>query len=101
MKSLDRFLATCAFVLSTIMSATLFATFAAYGYAALGPSERDLIAAAFGGPPSAAASATTASVSVAQRSDPPIVVKLNPITVIGRFRRLRQRLAQSPAPVAN
>jgi hypothetical protein len=101
MKFLDRFLATCAFALSTIMTATLFATFAAYGYAALGPYERDLIAAALGGPPSAAVSATTASASAAQPSDEPIVVEFNPITVIGRFRRLGKRLAQSPAPGAN
>jgi hypothetical protein len=101
MKFFDGFLVICAFALSIIMTATLFATFAAWGYAALGPYERDLIAAAVGGPPSAAASAITASASAAPVSDEPIVVEFEPITVIGHFRPVREHLAQSPAPVAN
>ncbi len=101
MKFFDHFLVICAFALSTIMTASLFATFAAWGYAALGPYERDLIAAAFGGPPSAAASVMPAGASVPQVSDESIVVEFEPITVIGHFRPAREHLAQSPAAVSN
>ncbi len=100
MKFFDGFLVICAFTLSTIMTATLFATFAAWAYAALGPYERDIIAAAAGGPPAAAASAARGNVSSAPGNDGAMVVEFEPITVIGhRHSADDRKFAQSPAAV--
>lgn len=100
MKFFDGFLVICAFALSTILTATLFATFSAWAYVALGPNERDIIAAATGGPPAAAASAARGNVSSAPGNEGAMVVEFEPITVIGHRHGVDDRkFAQSPGSV--